>query len=139
MRHVVNVIQSSEDHAEALARLEALVMADREDDTALTDALALLIEDYEKRMVPVPDASPIDVVRFRMEQHKLSQAELARLTKVNRHHISEFLNGHRGLSRGAMQAFHRQLDIPYDVFFTEGDETASATQTVTGARVADAG
>lgn len=114
---VVPVIKNEADHAEALAQLEELILADREEDTPVVDALALLIEDYEKKAFPITPVSPADAVRFRMNQLGITQAGLARATHIGRGHISEILQGKRGMSMAAMRAFHYELRIPLTVLF----------------------
>lgn len=117
MTAVVHVIENAEQHAEALQRLEALIIADREEDAALMDALALLIESYEEKAFPIPDASPVEAILFRMEQRQLTRADLSRRTHIGRGRITEFLQGKRALSLGAMRAFHAELQIPLEVLF----------------------
>lgn len=126
----VTVIQNEADHALALERLEALIFEDREEDVPLMDALALLIEDYEKRMHPIPPVSPTDAILFRMEQLGMSKAELARATHIGRGHISEILSGRRGMSNNAMLAFHKCLNIPFEVLFgvANGDQNGERHQ-----------
>jgi HTH-type transcriptional regulator/antitoxin HigA len=41
------------------------------------DVLATFIEAYENRYYPVPDADPIDILHFAIEDMRRSQAELA--------------------------------------------------------------
>ena len=113
----VTVITNEADHALALERLEALILEDREEDAPLMDALALLIEDYERKAHPIPSVSPTDAIRFRMEQRGLSQADLSRVTHIQRGHISEILAGQRGMSVRVMKALHTSLNIPFEVLF----------------------
>ena len=113
----VPVIQNNDDHAKALAYLEELILTDREEDAPIMDALALLIEDYEKKQFPISPVSPSEAERFRMDQLGISQAELARATHIGRGHVSEIINGRRRMSIGVMRALHRELRIPLDVLF----------------------
>ncbi|NKB55020.1 MAG: helix-turn-helix domain-containing protein [Alphaproteobacteria bacterium] len=114
---VVRVIQNEVDHASSLERLEQLILADREEDVPVIDALALLIEDYEKKAFPIAAIDPIQAVLFRMEQHHLTRAELARKTHIGRGHISEILQGTRRMSLSVIRAFHTELQIPLEVLF----------------------
>jgi HTH-type transcriptional regulator/antitoxin HigA len=43
------------------------------------DVLATLIEAYERVRWPIPEADPVDVIRYRMETHGYTQADLARV------------------------------------------------------------
>lgn len=108
----VPVIRTPADHRVAVAQLEDLVKADRPNDTAKMDALALLIEDYERKAFPIPELSPIEAVKHSMAIRELSQADLARSLKIGRGRISEILQGQRGMSLSMIRALHVVLDIP---------------------------
>ncbi|WP_246697248.1 type II toxin-antitoxin system HigA family antitoxin [Rhizobium sp. G21] len=45
-------------------------------DAARFDALVLLIEEYEKRVYPVPRAEPVEVIKAVMETNNYSRADL---------------------------------------------------------------
>ena len=71
----MKLIKTSKDHAAALQRLEALMLADPTPGTEKAeelDFLALLIEDYEKRTIKIPAVSLAEALRFRLEQAGLA-------------------------------------------------------------------
>lgn len=131
MSEAVYIIENETDHEAALQRLEELIIADRPEDTTLMDTLALLIEDYETKAFPIPAVDPVEAILFRMEQKQLSRAELARRTQIGRGHISEILQGKRGLSFNAVRAFHTELQIPLEVLFMVSSQ-ARARQSRSG-------
>jgi HTH-type transcriptional regulator/antitoxin HigA len=42
----------------------------------LIELLTVLVEDYESKHYPVPDAGPLDIIRHLMEQHGLRRKNL---------------------------------------------------------------
>jgi HTH-type transcriptional regulator/antitoxin HigA len=63
------------------------------------DALTDLVESYEDRHHPIPDASESDVLRELMRANDLSQARLAKEVKISQSTLSAVLNGTRLLTR----------------------------------------
>ena len=76
------------------------------------DVLSALIEHYEERRWSIaPPADPVDVVRFRMEQGGLTQADLAQLLG-SKSRASEVLNRRRRLTMEQVSLLHRSWGIP---------------------------
>lgn len=110
----MKLIKNSKDHATALKRLEELMMADpkpgsTEDDEL--ELLAFLVEDYEKRTVKIPAATPAEAIRFRMEQSGLSQQDLVPFIG-SKSRVSEVLSGKRDLTLTMVRNLHEGLGIP---------------------------
>jgi HTH-type transcriptional regulator/antitoxin HigA len=62
-------IKTAEDHKAALDRIDQLMDAEENSsETAELEVLAILVEQYERETFPVEAPSPIDAIRFRMEQ-----------------------------------------------------------------------
>jgi HTH-type transcriptional regulator/antitoxin HigA len=65
----IKPIRSASDHAAALARIELLMDAQPGTPEAEElDLLADLVEHYEMRHFPIPKPTPLEAIRFRMEQ-----------------------------------------------------------------------
>ncbi len=62
------------------------------------DVLGLLIADYEDSIYEHPEYTPVDRLRHLMEEHALTQAELARRTGVAVTSLSDILNAKRRIS-----------------------------------------
>lgn len=110
----MKLIKNSKDHAEMLKRLEELMIADpqpgsKEDEEL--ELLAFLIEDYEKRSVKIPAATPAEAIRFRMEQSGLNQQDLVPFIG-SKSRVSEVLSGRRGLTLDMVRKLHEGLGIP---------------------------
>ncbi len=113
----VPVIESADDLAQALARLNEVFMA--EDGSLEADernALALVIEDYERKAFPIEAPDPITAIRFAMEQRGYSRKYVAEvLGGASR--LSEIMQGRRTLSLSQIRKLHERLQIPYESLF----------------------
>ena len=63
----------------------------------LVEALGELIQTYEKRQAPMPEAEPREVLRYLMAEHGLRQTDLAGI--VSQGTISDILSGRREISK----------------------------------------
>src|ERR1700690_286912 len=64
----------------------------------LLELLVVLVEDFEARHYPVPDAGPVSVIRHLMEAHGLRQKDLVDVFSTESI-ASEVLSGKRELTR----------------------------------------
>ncbi len=81
------------------------------------DTLSVLIEAYDEEHYPIPDASPVELIKFLMEQHGLSQADLPEIGSQGV--VSEILRGKRELNVRQIQALSRRFHLPVGAFFPE--------------------
>jgi HTH-type transcriptional regulator/antitoxin HigA len=77
------------------------------------ELLSLLVEKYEQEFFPVNAPSPIEAIKFRMEQMDLKQADIAPLFG-GKTRVSEVLNGKRSLTLKMITLLHRYLGIPLE-------------------------
>lgn len=77
------------------------------------ELLSLLIEKYEQEHFSIQAPSPIEAIRFRMDQMNLKQADLAPLFG-GKTRISEVLNGKRPLTLKMITLLNRYLGIPLE-------------------------
>ncbi len=111
---MIRVVKSEADYEMALASLKRLLTSDPSPGTREADdleLLALLVEAYERRETPLPPPDPIEALRFRMEQHGLSQRDLVQYIG-SRSKVSEVLSGKRALTLPMIRALHAGLGIP---------------------------
>ncbi|EGT5656613.1 transcriptional regulator [Citrobacter braakii] len=77
------------------------------------EVMCLLIEDYEKKHYPIEPPSPVEAIKFRMDQQGLSAKDLEpAIGKSNR--VYEILNGTRTLTLPMIRRLHSQLGIPLE-------------------------
>lgn len=116
-------IRSAADYAAALALAEPFFDNEPEPDSAegaYFDALITLIEAYEAKQHPLYPPSPVEAIKFRMEQGGLTVKDLApSIGKPNR--VYEVLNGKRPLTLAMIRNLHRNLGIPLESLIRPGD------------------
>ena len=110
------VIRTADQHAEALKRLSALherwdSVTESERDEH--DLLVVLVANYESIHHPVLPPTPIEAIRFRMDQMGYTQKDLGRLLGAPSR-ASEVLCGKRQLSQEMMRRLRDEWHIPAD-------------------------
>ena len=92
------------------ARFDQLNDAEKD----FADLLTLLIEDFESKHYQLPKASPLEVIRFLMDQHSLKQRDLLDIFG-NASVTSEVLSGKRELSKEHIRKLAARFSIPADL------------------------
>jgi HTH-type transcriptional regulator/antitoxin HigA len=123
---------------EYLALVQAFPLISIRDDAHLTDALGVidrllelpecslaqdeylraltdLVETYENAHVTIPPVSGVEALRFLMEEHDLTQADLAPLFGT-RSIVSEILAGKRHLALAHIMRLAERFGLLADVF-----------------------
>jgi HTH-type transcriptional regulator/antitoxin HigA len=80
------------------------------------DMLTILVEAYEDEHLDIPEASPVEVVTFLMDQRGMTRADLEPLLG-GKSRVSEFLAGVRELSKAQIRALRDTFHVPADLFF----------------------
>ena len=78
------------------------------------DVLATLIDAYEQAHYPMDPPDPIEAIKFRMSQQKLTRKQLEPLIGT-RTRVAEILNRRRSLSIGMIRRLHSTLGISAEV------------------------
>ncbi len=86
------------------------------DEEDYLNVLGLLIADYEDSIYEHPQFTPVDRLRHLMEEHALTQAELARRAGVPVTSLSDILNGKRRISPGIREKFARCFGLSASFF-----------------------
>ena len=109
-------IRTAQDYEAALRPVEPMFENEPALDTPEGDyfeVMCLLIEDYEKKHYPIEPPSPVEAIKFRMEQQGLSAKDLEpAIGKSNR--VYEILNGTRTLTFPMIRRLHAQLGNPLE-------------------------
>jgi HTH-type transcriptional regulator/antitoxin HigA len=122
-----HVIKTQAEYERALIAVERLIDAEPKAGEPQADELellSLLIEDYEETVFPIPDPTPIEAIRFRMDQMGLKQKDLVPYLG-SRARASEVLSGKRPLTLRMIRALHEGLGIPAEVLIRERLDTAA--------------
>lgn len=123
----VKPIRNESDYEQSLARLEQIF--DAEAGTPEADemeVLATLIEKFEAEHYPIDPPTPLDAIRFRMEQEGLEARDLEPILG-SRSRVSEVLSGRRPLSIDMIRALNRHLGIPAESLIGEDFPAALPT------------
>jgi HTH-type transcriptional regulator/antitoxin HigA len=95
--HVIHTEEECERLTNELMRLEELTDSSREE-KELAELLTVLINEYETRRYPIPQASPQQTLRHLMEARDLTQKDLWKLFG-SKGVTSEVFHGKRAISR----------------------------------------
>jgi HTH-type transcriptional regulator / antitoxin HigA len=122
----IRPIRTDDDYRAALNEIESLMSAEfgtPEGDRL--DVLATLVEAYEARHFPMDLPSPVDAIKFSMEQKGLTPKDLEPMIgRLNR--VYEILNGTRKLTLPMILRLHEGLGIPAEVLIRQPKELEPA-------------
>lgn len=121
-------IRNGREYDTAVARLNDLVdeVGDNSKDPRyrFIDTLSLLLEAYDEEHHKIPDASGVELLKFLMEQHGLSQGDLPEVGSQGV--VSEILRGKRELNLRHIRALSRRFHLPTAAFFPEFEQKREA-------------
>ncbi len=126
----MKIIRTESDYNKALIEIEKLIDLDPEigtENANSLEVLSLLIEKYENEYYPLKMPTPIEAIKFRMEQENLKNSDLVKYIG-SKSKVSEILNGKRTLSLSMIRNLHKGLGIPVDVLIA--DSTRSLPEEV---------
>lgn len=110
----IKPIRNERDHDAAKERLkELLLKGGQKSARDEIEVLAALIEKFERETVLDRSPTPVEAIRFRMNQSGLSAKDIEPYIG-SRARVSEVLSGKRKLSVDMMRALHDGLGIPYE-------------------------
>jgi HTH-type transcriptional regulator/antitoxin HigA len=111
-------IRNEKEYNAAVKRLNELLdeIGTNEKHTLYTllDTLGTLVHAYEEEHYPIPEASGVDVLRFLMEEHGLTQSNLPEIGSQGV--VSEILNGKRELNVRQIRALAGRFNVSTAVF-----------------------
>lgn len=112
----ITPIRTNEDYERTLRRIEEIFDAKPgTDEGDELEVLSILVDEYERKEFPIDLPTPLEALKFRMDQLGMEQKDLAKLLG-SRSHTSEILSGKRPLSLNHMRILYRELGIPAEVF-----------------------
>jgi len=114
---MIKPIKNEQQYNEALESIYCLMQKDLEPNSMESDELeilSILVKEYEHAYYPVPKPTPLEAIKFRMEQMNMSEAELSKILGA-RSRKSEVLSGKRKLSLAMIRRIADSLKISADV------------------------
>ena len=118
MKTEIIVIRTERDLKAARALVTALSRSRRPADVARLRAQALLLQSYESARWPAKAVPAADLIRYAMDQHGLTAADMAPILGT-RSRVSEVLNGKRPLTLAMIRRLHERLGLPADLLIAE--------------------
>ncbi|HHH0040684.1 TPA: type II toxin-antitoxin system HigA family antitoxin [Yersinia enterocolitica] len=121
MTTCLSIIKNDEQYEDYMSELTTILDSGLVEGTAAFERfemLSLLIEDYESKNYQIDKPSPIDAIKFRMNQAGLSQADMTQYLG-SKSKVSEVLSGKRKLSLSMIKRLHDGLGIPVDILIQD--------------------
>jgi len=120
------LIKTDAQYKKYLGEVEKLIGDDPLADSPEGERLSLLslaIQDYEANRYLFRKPSPVEAIRFRMDEQGLKQNDLIPFIG-SKSKVSEILAGKRKLTLPMIRALNKHLGIPLSVLVQEEDETS---------------
>jgi HTH-type transcriptional regulator/antitoxin HigA len=112
-------IKTKKQYDESLQRLEAIFQAKpgtKEGDEV--ELLELLVKDYEDKNFVFETPSPLEAIRYGMEQQGLTNKDLARILGY-KSRVTDLFNKHRKLNLSMVRKLYKELHIPLETLVQE--------------------
>jgi HTH-type transcriptional regulator/antitoxin HigA len=113
--HLIHNNEELAEYTQALFELTAKSDPKPEEEEAI-ELMTLLVERYEQERYPVPQAEPVDVLRYLLERNGLSQRDIAP-ELGSESTVSLVLSGKRLLNRDHIARLSRRFNVSPAVFF----------------------
>ena len=107
------VIKNDEQYYEYCDQLEELVTSGLESEDAVDEyeLLYLLIKTWDDQHRSIPEMDPVELIKSLMEDHELSQNDLAKIAEVGKSYVSEILNYKKRMSKNVIRKFAEHFKI----------------------------
>jgi HTH-type transcriptional regulator/antitoxin HigA len=115
----LKIVKTKKDYQQSLERFEEIFQAKNgsaESDEA--DVLALLIKEYEDKHYVINAPSPIEAIKYRMEQQGLTNKDLAQILGF-KSRVSDIFKKNRKLNLGMIRKLYHELNIPLETLVRE--------------------
>lgn len=117
-RTLPGVIETEEENEHFLGEVEKLIDKGEKrspEEDKLLELMTTLIEDFEEKHYPIPDAPPHEVLQELMRARGLRQRDLLGIFGSDGI-ASEVVNGKRNISRAQAKALAEFFRVPVDLF-----------------------
>ncbi len=114
-------ITNKEEHAAAKKMIIELTKRDGElskEEIGYSKVLVQLIQTYERQIVAhfFDNVGGADALEYLLNEHKMRQAEAARIAGISKQNLNDFLKGRRGLARAARIRLAAHFKVDEKVF-----------------------
>jgi HTH-type transcriptional regulator/antitoxin HigA len=115
----LKIIKTKKDYHIAMERFEEIFSAKhgtKESNEA--DVISLLIQDYENKHFVIEAPTPLEAIKYRMEQQGLSNKDLAKILGY-KSRVSDIFHSTRKLNLKMIRKLYEQLNIPLETLVKE--------------------
>jgi len=121
LRVLPSVITNDEEFERLIQEIDRLITKDIKEgslspeEDKLLELLSLLVEEYEDKHYPIPEAAPNEVLKFLMEDRELKQKDLVHVfgsTGIT----SEVVNGKRSISKAQAKKLAEFFRVSVELF-----------------------
>ncbi len=108
-------------YKKAMKQVEALMTKPHlpRAESEMLDVLAALVEQYESIEHPTPKTTPGEMLAHLIEAREVSQAEVAKATKIPASTISAVLSGERQISKANVTKLAAYFHVSADLFIAD--------------------
>lgn len=118
----IHPIKTETDYEHALTEIESLWGSDEGTEQGdKLDILLILVEKYEEDHYPIAPPTPIEAIKFRMEQMNISRKDLESYIGSSGR-VSEIMNNRRNLSINMIRNLHSKLKIPLESLIGKNEQ-----------------
>lgn len=119
MKQSWTILETKKEYEEAIKRFEEIDEAKKgSPDFKELSLLALLINQYEKKLWDLPEVDPVEMIKIRMEDFGYTASDLAK-EYGDKGTVSKVLNYKQALSLTMIRKFSKLLRIPADALTKE--------------------
>ena len=113
------ILKTKKEYQEALERFEKIFQAKTgSDESDEADVLSLLIKSYEDKHYIIDSPSPLEAIKYRMEQQGLTNKDLAQILGF-KSRVSDIFKKNRKLNLGMIRKLYNELQIPLEILVRE--------------------
>lgn len=110
-------VDTEEECARVLAIIEPMMNKDRTaEEDVLFRLLVGLVQEYEDRTMPVPEAPPDETLRYLLAHSGMKQSELGSLWGTSKSYTSGIVNGKRPISKKQAKLLAEHFKVSVELF-----------------------
>jgi HTH-type transcriptional regulator/antitoxin HigA len=115
----LKILKTKKDYLKSLERFEEIFQAKPgSDESDEADVIALLVKEYEDKHYVIDAPSPIEAIKYRMEQQGLTNKDLAQILGF-KSRVSDIFKNNRKLNLGMIRKLYSELNIPLETLVRE--------------------
>ena len=115
----LKILKTKKDYQQALQRFEQVFEAKKgTPQSNEADILALLIQQYEDKHFVIEAPTPLEAIKYRMEQQGLTNSDLAQILGF-KSRVTDLFKKNRKLNLTMVRRLHESLQIPLETLVKE--------------------